>query len=301
MTAETLTALFLMLALGVRHGLDPEHIALVNSVTLHAVESRRRWPTSSGLWFALGHGFVITLVAVVFVGVLDAMHLPRWALALATWLPSVILLAVALANLHELLRRAGDYRPASIKRRLLPRALGDSSSPLAVFLIGMVFAPFVDPAAQAAVWGYVAGASVSAGWVVVLGITLTLAMAVICTLEAHAVVRLTRTGADAAATRRRTVGWLIVAFSFLLVGYSWAAAVLSDQAGWPLRLSVGVAIGCALGVVGAGVLGLLHAVGARRRVAPALEAPVDGGGQHPVAPGVRRAGARVPGPGRVIV
>ncbi|TAN04276.1 MAG: hypothetical protein EPN36_09445 [Rhodanobacteraceae bacterium] len=287
MTAETLTALFLMLALGVRHGLDPEHIAIVNSVTLRAVESERRWPTASGLWFALGHGFIITLVAIAFVGLLDIVRLPGWAMVLATWLPTLILLAVAVANLRELMRGSNDYRPASIKRRLLPRALGDSSSPLAILLIGVVFAPFVDPASQAAVWGYVAGTSASPGWVALLGVVLTLAMAVTCTLEAHAVVRLTRASATAAAARRRAVGWLIVGFSFLLVGYMCAESLLPAHGGWSLRLLLGAVVGLVLGGISVGVVALLQSTSTvRSAVAERGADPVDDAQSHG-SPGVR--------------
>ncbi len=257
MMAQMLAAVVLMLALGVRHGIDPEHIAIVNAVTLRAAESGRRWPAGCGLWFALGHGLVITLVAMTVVGVLDAVHMPQWVHALGVWLPTAILLAVAVANLRELLLVRVDYRPASIKRRLLPRFLREASAPPAVFLIGMLFAPFVDPASQAAVWGYVVGTGAGFAWVALLGALLTLAMAATCTLEAWAVVRLMRGDQAVAMARRRIIGWLVVWFSFLVVGYTVAVTWLPG-ADWIVHLPLAVLVSVVLAGISAGLITALR-------------------------------------------
>ncbi|TAM12314.1 MAG: hypothetical protein EPN72_05490 [Nevskiaceae bacterium] len=265
-STAALATLLLMVVLGIRHGLDPEHIAIVNSVTLHAVETRRRWPAASGAWFALGHGLVITIVAAGVVGMLDVLQLPRWVLMVSEWLPLAILLVVAVVNLNELLHGRGDYQPVAVKQRLLPRGLGDSSSPLAVFCIGMLFAPFVDPATQVAVWGYAVSVTGSVLWIIGLGLLLTLAMAVTCVLEARAVVYLMR-GVDAerAARRRRGVGWLIVVFSFAVVGYGLVAAIPAPAGAWWLRVLAGLAAGGALAVVCAGLLWVFIAAVRRTR------------------------------------
>ena len=52
----TLLAVF---ALGLRHGLDPDHIASVDALTY---QGGSRW---AGALFALGHGGAVTLVAVL--------------------------------------------------------------------------------------------------------------------------------------------------------------------------------------------------------------------------------------------
>ncbi|MDN5873852.1 MAG: hypothetical protein L0H29_05655 [Sinobacteraceae bacterium] len=250
MSAATLSVLVLMLALGVRHGLDPEHVAIVNGVTLRAVEQKRRWPVACGAWFALGHGLVITAIAAGFVSLLGVVKLPPWVIAVGEWLPVLILLAVAVVNLNELLRNRLDYRPVAVKNRLLPRALGDSSSPVAVFLIGMAFAPFVDPATQAAVWAYVVTVTGGLLWIVLLGSLLTLSMAVTCMLEARAVVYLMQAvDGERAARRRRIVGWVIVVFSFAVVGYALADAVCAPGLFWLWRVLAAAGITALLGFV----------------------------------------------------
>ena len=46
------------LALGMRHGTDPDHLAAIDGL------SRIRPRATNGLYFALGHGLVVTLLAV---------------------------------------------------------------------------------------------------------------------------------------------------------------------------------------------------------------------------------------------
>ncbi|HEU0195702.1 MAG TPA: hypothetical protein VFQ88_00625 [Nevskiaceae bacterium] len=256
MSTAVLASLALMVALGVRHGCDPEHVAIVNSVTLRAAERGRRWPAASGLYFALGHGLVITLVALGLVGILHSVRLPAWSLVVASWLPAAILLLVAVVNLRELLRDRADYRPVSVKQRLLPRWLGDSSSPAAVFVIGVLFAPFVDPATQAAVWGYAVTVTAGPLWVLALGALLTTSMAITCVLEARGVLYLMSGAPTArhAARRRRAVGWLIVAFAFAVVGWTIATALHPAGAAWWLRLAEALVIGAALAGVTAAAL-----------------------------------------------
>lgn len=253
--ASTSTAVFLMLALGLRHGLDPEHIAIVNSVAQRAAADGRRLPWLCGAYFALGHGLVITVTAMGLTGLLDLGRPPAWAVVLAAWLPALILLLVATVNLRELLRpQHSGYRPANVKARLLPRPLRDSAHPLAVFLIGMLFAPFVDPATQAAVWGYAVGAADGFREVAGLGGVLTLAMAVTCMLEARGVLLLMGSGDPGRADRRRRqVGWAIVAFSYLIVGYTLVHALLPSL-DW--RLSLPATLGAALVLSAAAVIGM---------------------------------------------
>ena len=62
-TGHLLPLLGLTFMLGLRHGMDPDHLAEVDNITRfnasHCPE-RARW---CGLFFSLGHGAMVTLVA----------------------------------------------------------------------------------------------------------------------------------------------------------------------------------------------------------------------------------------------
>lgn len=245
MVAMTLTAVFLMLALGMRHGIDPEHLAIVNSVTMRAVETGRRHPVLCGLYFALGHGLIITAVAMGVTDLLGLGHLPAWITAISEWLPMSILFVVATVNLIELIRPETQYQPKSVKTRFLPGPLRDSAHPLAVFSIGILFAPFVDPATQTAVWAYVIGISGGGLEVAALGCVFTLSMAVTLMLGSRGMLLLAQ-GANQqrAERRRRALGWFIVVFSYGIVGYD-IGSRLFPQLGLTLLLAYGCALGAA--------------------------------------------------------
>jgi high-affinity nickel permease len=53
----TLTYLFFSLILGMRHGIDPDHLAIINGINLnnHASGKSSRW---SGFFFSLGEQII---------------------------------------------------------------------------------------------------------------------------------------------------------------------------------------------------------------------------------------------------
>src|SRR5260221_520427 len=58
--ADALGLAALVFVLGLKHGLDPDHLVAIDGLTR---SSRSRW---CGLFFSLGHGCGVTLVGVVF-------------------------------------------------------------------------------------------------------------------------------------------------------------------------------------------------------------------------------------------
>lgn len=151
---------------------------------------------------------------------IGAGDLPAWAAAVVGWLPMAILFLVASVNLKQLLATQRHFQPSNIKARALPAALRDSTHPLAVFVIGILFAPFVDPATQTAVWAYAVGTSGTALEVVGLGCIFTAAMALTFIVETRGVLLLLH-GADAerANRRQRAIGWVIVVLSYGIFAY----------------------------------------------------------------------------------
>ena len=90
----------LAVALGMRHGVDPDHLAAVDGL------SRVRPSPLNGVLFALGHGGVVTLLAFP-----------------AATLPAFLLLLVAALNLYRLLTPAPPT-PPTVLPLLNPLLLG---------------------------------------------------------------------------------------------------------------------------------------------------------------------------------
>src|SRR5476649_2694607 len=105
------TILLLSLVLGLRHGLDPDHLTAIDGL------SRIRPKATNGLYFALGHGFVVTVLAAgIGAAISGRMEF------LGPW----VLILIGVINLWRLIRRTPSALPT--KRPLIAKP----------FLLGMI-------------------------------------------------------------------------------------------------------------------------------------------------------------------
>jgi high-affinity nickel-transport protein len=114
--------LTIVAALGMRHGVDPDHLAAIDGLSRFHPS---RW---NGVFFAMGHGMLVTVLAVGFGTLLAGIVAPYTAR---------ILLALGLANLVRLLR------PSPHHHRKIPRIF--QASPL---LLGVLFGMGFETASQ---------------------------------------------------------------------------------------------------------------------------------------------------------
>jgi len=230
-----MSGLVLMLVLGLRHGLDPDHIAIIDGLSLRMAEQRPRWAGWTGTFFALGHGCVVTLVAVAVSLGASRLNIPAMAYAIAEWVPIVMLTAVGLSNLRGLLRKE-PFRARGVIARWLPLRVLNVSHPLGVVLVGVLFALVFDTITQAAAWGYIATQQGGVTAAAIAGLVFTAGMIVTDTLDSQVLCRLLRTGTPAIIERRqRMLGWVIVVLSLGVVLYGlmqriWPTLEMGDAA-----------------------------------------------------------------------
>lgn len=117
-----MTTLLIAFALGVRHGTDPDHLTAIDGL------SRIRPRATNGLYFALGHGLVVTMLAV---GIGQVVS-DRVAF-LGPWL----LIFIGVVNLVRLFRKP-DHALAKIKRPIVAQP----------FLLGILLAAGFETASQ---------------------------------------------------------------------------------------------------------------------------------------------------------
>ncbi|GAA4033237.1 DNA repair protein [Actimicrobium antarcticum] len=209
-----------MFVLGLRHGFDPDHIAMIDSMTYRSVQVRPDMARWTGTLFALGHGLTVTLIAVVLGTLAGNVPIPAAIRGLLDWLPVALLILVGTCNLRALLSR-NDYRVAGWKTRFVPQRLRERSHPLAIFAVGVVFALVFDTATQAAAWGYAATAHSGVAMALLVGLAFTSGMVITDTLDSRLMVRLLRqvARADEALAYRRKVGWIVVTLSYGIASY----------------------------------------------------------------------------------
>src|SRR5258706_6257296 len=73
-----LALLAVVFALGLKHGLDPDHLAAIDGITRFNAGRRPLLSRWSGLLFSAGHGVVVTLVAVAVATLAAQWRAPEW-------------------------------------------------------------------------------------------------------------------------------------------------------------------------------------------------------------------------------
>jgi len=215
------------LALGMRHGTDPDHLAAIDGLT------RIRPRATNGVYFALGHGLVVILLAVGIGHVLA----DRFAF-LGPW----TLILIGAVNLWRLFRNSPQL-PAPARPVI--------AQP---FLLGMLLAAGFETASQLS-------ALILAGqgnaWL--LGAAFSLGMVLVDGLDGYLAAstqRLAASGETNAQAASRVLGAVVVVFAFGLGG--------AELAGLELA---GAALPLGLALFGA-VIGIRIWARARRRIEP---------------------------------
>ena len=249
--ADWLALAAVVFLLGLKHGLDPDHLAAIDGLTRYNAGKSPRLSRWSGLLFSAGHGLVVTLVAVAVATVAIEWHAPEWLENTGAWISIAFLTLLGIANLHAVLRTPRDQvvRPAGFRSRLFAR-LTQASHPVLIAAVGAAFAISFDTISQAVLFS-ITGSHV-AGWLFAtfLGLVFTFGMVVTDALNGLWVSRLiARADARAAAaSRAMSLAIALLALAIAAAGAARHALPALDErlADWSLALGVAVVATIAL-------------------------------------------------------
>ena len=217
----------LVFLLGLKHGLDPDHLVTIDGMARFNAVARPRLSRLSGLLFSLGHGAMVTLVAVIVAAAALDWRAPHWLELTGTGISVLFMLVLAAANLAAVFRaRPGEVvRTVGLKSRYLG-TLVETSHPAVIASVGAAFALSFDTISQALLFS-IAGSSV-AGWLfaVALGMIFTAGMVVTDSLNGLFVTRLIRGADRRAAAASRVMSLAIAALSIAIGGLGMARLYL---------------------------------------------------------------------------
>ena len=223
----TSSGMALFFLLGLRHGIEPDHIAAIDGLTLRAHDHHEAHAPWTGSLFALGHGLAIAAIAVFISFMAASIAIPPALVQVLGWMPIGLLLLLGLWNLRALLA-PGAYRPSSIRMKLIPSALRERTDLWSTVLIGILFALVIDTVAHVSAWSVFA--THQGGWQsgVYAGLLFSVGMLIASTADSQLISRVLRSArGEAAASRlRRGIGWLVVLLSFGVVAYSVASRLI---------------------------------------------------------------------------
>jgi len=186
-------------ALGMRHGVDPDHLSVIDGLSRFHPS---RW---NGVLFAIGHGIIVTVLAVG-IGKLLASYLEPYA----PW----ILLLLGVANLWRL------WRPKPHKHPRASRIF--QASPL---LLGVLFGMGFETASQLSA---IILASQLNPWI--LGLIFSIGMMLVDGMDGFFAARtqhLAQSGHARSLQSSRALGILVVVVSFGLAVGEFAGADLN--------------------------------------------------------------------------
>ncbi|MFK7114473.1 NAD+ synthetase [Flavobacterium oreochromis] len=149
---NNLSALLILFILGLRHGLDPDHITVIDNYTYRLHENKNSWSRWVGTLFTLGHGVMVTLIALALSYLKNNFEVPSSVDFLLNWLPMFLLFVMGVSNIISLLK----FKPTNslnLKKYLIPKFLDKNLSPITVFITGVVFGFIFDTSSQIAAFG----------------------------------------------------------------------------------------------------------------------------------------------------
>jgi high-affinity nickel-transport protein len=188
--------------LGLRHAVDPDHIAAIDGTTRKLLRDGQK-PVAVGFYFSLGHStivFVLSVLVAVF-GVVLKTRFPLLESAGAvagTWISALFLLAIAAANvvvLIEVLRGGKDAEntelPGGLLTRVLRPALGMVKHSRQMYPVGVLFGLGFDTATEIALLGISAASGVGGmpvAYILILPLLFAAGMSLVDTTEGVAML-----------------------------------------------------------------------------------------------------------------
>ncbi len=220
---QWLALIAVVFLLGLKHGLDPDHLAAIDGLTRFNASRRPLLSRWSGLLFSAGHGVVVTAIAVAVATVATEWRAPAWLENAGTWISIGFLTLLGVANLVAVLRtpRGEIVRAAGLRGRLFER-LTRAEHPVLVAAVGAAFALSFDTISQAVLFS-VTGSNL-AGWLfaALLGVVFTAGMIATDALNGLWVSHLVR-----AADRRAAIASRMMSIAIALTSLAIAALALA--------------------------------------------------------------------------
>lgn len=207
----------MVFGLGLRHGLDLDHLATIDSIT-RALKENNCLAKRVGFLFSFGHGLVIILLSLVISsGFIQTQSYAIWLDVLGSWISIVFLFIFGFLTLWKsLFSTSQPGLPAGLKSTFLKKRLGKQYSPLLIMLIGALFAISFDTFTQVALFSI--SVSIMAGWLfsILLGIVFMLGMMTSDGLNGFFIASLIQRADKRSLFISRVFGLLISCFSLTL-------------------------------------------------------------------------------------
>ncbi|WP_163444407.1 NAD+ synthetase [Flavobacterium columnare] len=189
---NNLSALLILFILGLRHGLDPDHITVIDNYTYRLHENKNTWSRWVGTLFTLGHGIMVTLIALILSYLKNNFQVPIWVDWVLNWLPMFLLLIIGIGNINSLIYSRKN-NSLGLKKYLIPKFLDKKVSPITVFITGIIFGFIFDTSSQIAAFGLAISGTNHWLFSVIGGIVFSIGLIFTGTIDSYLLSKLLKT------------------------------------------------------------------------------------------------------------
>jgi high-affinity nickel-transport protein len=189
---QNFTGFIILLVLGLRHGLDPDHITVIDGYTYRLHEKKSFWSRWVGSLFALGHGAMVIIIALSLSILKSNFKMPSWLDIVVEWLPLAMLLMIGISNLISLAQKK-QTGIKGFRKHLLPKYFSTHLNPFTVILTGIVFGFIFDTSSQIAAFGYAVSASNQVMYAVLGGLVFSVGLIMTGTCDSFLLSKLLKT------------------------------------------------------------------------------------------------------------
>lgn len=235
----------LAFVLGMKHGLDPDHLATIDGMTRFNAAGRPALARRCGILFSLGHGSVVISIALSVSLLAETWVAPEWLETTGVWISIGFLAALGWMNLHAVLLTPKNevVVPVGLKGRLLGQ-LQNSDRPGLIALVGALFALSFDTISQAALFAVAGSHYGGSHHAITLGLLFTTGMLVTDGLNGLFIYRLINRSSRSSALSSRVIGTSIGIISLAIAALGVAKFVSPQVSQWTdgRELSMGIAV-----------------------------------------------------------
>lgn len=227
------------LVLGLQHGIEADHLAVIDGLTRRCLHQGRGFARWCGALFALGHGFVVVTVALTAKQFSQYVAMPHWLEVGGSLFSIGVLTVLGVANLGAALRQPQGAAQAVARRLRWLRA----RRPATVALVGALFAISFDTISQAAAFTLAVGRSGGLGHAACLALLFTGGMLLADGLGGLWIARLITRADGLAPLSSQVMTGSLAALSLLVAAIGAARMVMppTDSAGFGLAFGALVA------------------------------------------------------------
>ena len=221
------------LTLGMRHGVDADHLAAIDAMTRCNAVARPALARRTGVWFSLGHGGVVLAIALAVAATARAWDAPRWLEPFGAWSSIAMLVLLGVLNLVAWQRAAPGATVALTGwRSQVFEGVLRACSRRAVMGVGVLFALSFDTVTQAALMAATGIAHHGVAAVALLAGAFALGMILTDGLNGWWVARLIQRPGPGAAAASRVMCIAVSGISLATAAVGAGAQMSGSIAGW---------------------------------------------------------------------